>query len=289
MAQDQRSSEHIQNSSGQQYHIGLAPGEVAEFILLVGDPARAAMVAEMLDSIELERRQREFVTYTGKYQGMPISVMAIGMGAGNAEIAVVELCQCVKQPTMIRCGTSGGLAPDLVLGDLVIAKAAYRLEETSLQYVGEGYPAVADLEVTLGLIEAAERLGHAFHLGITATAAGFYAAQGRDLSGFPPRNPAVLTDLVRQGVKNLEMETSCLLTLASLRGFRAGAICAVLATRQDQRFISPEDKETAERHCIQVGLQAFQQLARLDRERDGRRYWHPGLRDTDETQDSKAG
>jgi uridine phosphorylase len=279
------SSEHIEDTAGHQYHIGLAPGEVAEFIMLVGDPARAAMVADLLDEVELERRQREFVTYTGRYQGMPLSVVAIGMGAGNAEIAVIELCQCTRQPTMLRCGTSGGLAPDIGLGDLVITQAAYRLEETSLNYVGEGYPAVADLEVTLGLIEAAERLELSYHLGITATAAGFYGAQGRDLPGFPPRRPDILTDLVRQGVKNLEMETSCLLTLASLRGFRAGAVCAVLANRRDQVFVTPEDKETAERNCILVGLEAMQNLARLDLERGDKRHWHPGLHKPAEVQD----
>lgn len=278
MDRDHQSSEHIQDSSGRQYHIGLAPGEVAEFIMLVGDPARAVMAAEMMDVVELERRQREFVTYTGQHQGIRLSVTAIGMGAGNAEIAVVELCQCVDHPTMIRCGTSGGLAKQVDLGDLVITQAAYRLEDTSLQYVGEGYPAVADLEVTLSLIEAADRLGIPYHLGITATAAGFYGAQGRELAGFPPRHPDILKNLARQGVKNMEMETSCLLTLASLRGFRAGAVCAVLASRHDERFISPEDKETAERRCIRVGLQAFENLARLDRERGVKRHWHPGLR-----------
>jgi uridine phosphorylase len=277
MQRQHRSSEHIQDAAGHQYHIGLAPGEVADFIMLVGDPARAAMVAQMLDRIELERQQREFVTYTGSYQGMPLSVVAIGMGAANAEIAVIELCQCAERPTMLRCGTSGGLAPEVGLGDLVITQAACRLEDTSRYYVAEGYPAVADLEVTLSLIEAAEQLKVSFHLGITATAAGFYAAQGRDLPGFPRRYPDILTDLLRQGIKNLEMETSCLLTLASLRGFRAGAVCAVLANRQDQQFVAPEDKEAAERNCIRVGLQAFQVLARLDRERGNKRYWYPGV------------
>jgi uridine phosphorylase len=277
MERQHPSSEHIQDQAGRQYHIGLAPGEVAECIMLVGDPARAAMVAELLDSVQLERRQREFVTYTGRYQGIPLSVMAIGMGAANAEIAVVELCQCTRRPTMLRCGTSGGLAPDLGLGDLVITQAAFRLEDTSLHYVGEGYPAVADLEVTLSLIEAAEQLELSYQVGITATAAGFYGAQGRALPGFPPRRPDILADLLRQGVKNLEMETSCLLTLASLRGFRAGAVCAVLADRQAQAFVTPEDKEAAERDCIRVGLQAFKNLQRLDRERGEKRYWHPGL------------
>jgi uridine phosphorylase len=284
MTAKDRSSEHIQDTTGHQYHIGLAPGEVAEYIMLVGDPFRAAMVAELLDRIELERRQREFVTYTGSYQGVPLSVSAIGMGAGNAEIAVIELCQCTSQPTMLRCGTSGGLAPGLGLGDLVITQAAYRLEDTSLSYVSEGFPAVADLEVTLSLIEAAEQLEVPYQVGITATAAGFYGAQGRELPGFPPRQPGMLADLMRQGVKNLEMETSCLLTLASLRGFRAGAVCAVLANRQEQKFIGPQDKEAAERDCIRVGLQAFQNLARLDLERGSKRHWHPGLNQQTGTQ-----
>jgi uridine phosphorylase len=279
MDRGHQSSEHIQDQAGRQYHIGVAAGEVAPFIMLVGDPARAATAAELMESVVLERRRREFVTYTGTYGGLPLSVVAIGMGAGNAEIAVVELCQCIDRPTMIRCGTSGGLSRDVALGDMVITQAAYRLESTSLEYVGEGYPAVADLEVTLSLMEAAAQLGVPHHLGITATTAGFYGAQGRDLPGFPVRHPDILKDLARQGIKNMEMETSCLLTLASLRGFRAGAVCAVLASRHDRRFISPEEKELAERRCVGVGLHAFENLARLDRERGVQRHWHPGLRD----------
>ncbi len=102
MEQDQPSSEHIEDSSGHQYHIGLAPGEVAESIILVSDPTRAVLVAEMMDNVDTERRNREFVTFTGIYQGLPMSVIAIGMGAGNAEIAVIELCQCTNQPRLVK-------------------------------------------------------------------------------------------------------------------------------------------------------------------------------------------
>jgi len=273
----QRSSEHIQDATGRQYHIDLAAGEVAEHILLVGDPARAMRVAALLDNVELERRHREYVTYTGRHEGLRVSVMATGMGPDNTEIAVIELCQCVNQPTLIRCGSSGGLQPTLQLGDLVIAQAAYRLENTSLQYVGEGYPAVADLEVVLALIQAADQLGCRYQLGITATAAGFYGAQGRQLPGFPLRHRDQLAALARQGIQNFDMETSCLLTLASLRGFRAGAVCAVFANRQRQVFIAPEDQEAAEGRCVMTGLRAFHHLVELDRQRGTRRYWHPGL------------
>ena len=178
---------------------------------------------------------------------------------------------------MIRCGSSGGLLEAIELGDLVIAHAAYRLESTSLQYVGEGYPAVANGEVVLSLIQAADELNVPHHVGITATASGFYGAQGRGLPGFPPRNPNLLRELERQGVKNLEMESSCLFTLASLYGFRAGAVCAVYASRHRQIFLSTEEMDRAELHCVSTGLRAFHRLTALDKNRADRDHWHPGL------------
>ena len=272
-----KDSEHIRDEQGRQYHIALAAGEVAPFIMLVGDPARAMRVAAMFEEIRLERRHREYVTYTGVHEGLPVSVMGTGMGPDNTEIGVVELCQCVAQPTMIRCGTSGGLQKHVGLGDLVISQAAYRLENTSLQYVGEGYPAAAHGEVVLTLIQAADGLGAPYHVGITATASGFYGAQGRQMEGFPPRSAHVLADLERQGVMNFEMEASCLFTLASLRGFRAGAVCAVLADRHARVFVSEDDREKAELRCVTTGLRAFHHLAALDQARGDRACWHPGL------------
>jgi uridine phosphorylase len=137
---------------------------------------------------------------------------------------------------------------------------------------------LAHPEVLLSLIQAADEEGLAYHVGITATAPGFYGAQGRHLKGFPPRHPDIVKELERQGIKNLEMETSCLLTMASLGGFRAGAVCAVLARRRQRSFISATGQAAAEGRCVGVGLRAFHNLARLDRERGARPHWHPGLR-----------
>ena len=262
---------------GRQYHIGLAPGEVAEAVLLVGDPARAERVAQLFDAVELERRNREYVTFTGTHQGRRVTVMATGMGPDNTEIAVVELCQIVARPTLIRCGSCGSLQPWIQLGELVISSGAYRLENTSLQFVGEGYPAVAHPEVVLSLVQAADEAGWPYQVGITATAPGFYGAQGRDAPGFPPRRQEVVEDLARQGVLNLEMETSCLLTLATLRRFRAGAVCAVYAARPNRTFVDAEEKHAAEGRCIQVGLRALHLAAGLEAARGDRPLWHPGL------------
>jgi uridine phosphorylase len=187
----------------------------------------------------------------------------------------VELSQVVRDPTLIRIGSCGALQPSIRIGDLVISSAAVRLENTTTYFVCEGFPAFAHHEVLLALIEAAA--GRRSHVGITASAPGFYGAQGRRVPGFPPRFPDLPRELARQNVANFEMEISALLTLAALRGLRAGAACAVFADRGRNRFISPAVKKRAESDAIDVGLQAVRVLARIDREKKRRRlkHWYP--------------
>lgn len=272
-----RSAEQPHDEHGRQYHIGLAPGELADNVMLVGHPARATRVAEMLERVEVERRNREYVTYTGIHDGLPLSVMATGMGPDNTEIAVVEIAACVEGPTLIRCGSSGGLRPDLELGDLVVSRGAYRLENTSLHFVGEGYPAIADHEVFLALLQAAAEGRSRHHVGLTATASGFYGAQARRTPGFAPREPTLLADLEAQGILNIEMETSCLFTLAMLRGLRAGAVCAIYGNRHTDAFLTEDAKSAAELNCVETGLRAFHILATMDQQRSNNDVWHPGL------------
>lgn len=277
MQQGLESAERVRDADGRQYHIGLAPGEVARHIMLVGDPARATRVAGMFDRIELERRNREYVSYTGEHRGLRVTVMGTGMGGGATEIAVIELCQVVDDPVMIRCGSAGALQPGIALGDLVVTTGALRLENTTQYFVDNGYPAVADAQAVLALAGAAEAIGQRYHVGVTATAPGFYGAQGRRVPGFMPREPEIVARLAAQGVKNLEMETSTLLTLASFRGFPAGAVCAIYATRTDNVFITPEQKDAAELACVRCGLGALHTLAAMEAARASRPIWHPGL------------
>ena len=254
------SAERVQDSEGRQYHIGLAPGEVAPHILLAGDPARARRCAERFDQIDGEWANREYVTITGVHKGLPISVMATGIGCDNTEIALVELSALLEDATLIRIGTCGALQPDIGIGDLVVSWGSVRLENTSLQYVPEGYPAVAHPDVIQALRKAAGELGYPNHFGLTATASGFYGAQGRTVDHFPPRNPDLPDQLAAVGVKNLEMETSTLLTLATMRGFRAGAVCTVFADRGANKFVSPAQKLEYEGRVIDCGLAALHHL-----------------------------
>lgn len=280
MSDDITNSEQPATAEGRQYHVGVAPGEVARHILLVGDPKRARKVAGMFDEITGEYSHREYLTLTGRHRGLDVSVVGTGMSAANMEIGVIELCQVVEDPVMIRCGSCGGLSEKVGLGNLVISQGAARLEETSLQFVHQGFPAVAHPEIIMALAWAAE--GQApdrpVHVGITATASGFYGAQGREVPGFPPVRSDVVDGLARQGVLNLEMEISTLLTLASLRGFRAGAICAVYATRYDGKFIGDADRDAAETACVSTGLEALHRAAEIEKGRGDRAIWHPGVR-----------
>jgi uridine phosphorylase len=262
-----------------QYHIGLGPGELAEYILLPGDPDRTDRIATRLDSIELERRHREFASVTGTYRGERISVVSTGIGTDNVEIVVAEILAITERPTFIRVGSCGALQPEVALGDLIISTGAVRLESTTSFFVHDGYPAIADYEAVIALIEAAERLGHRNHVGVTATAPGFFGAQGRPIPQLPIRYPDLAEEMARQRVMNFEMEASALLVLATLARCRAGVVCAVYAQRTTGAFIEREAKDAAEAACVETGLEALLILAEMDRQKRaaGTDRWRPSL------------
>ena len=264
-----------------QYHIGLGPGELAEYILLPGDPDRTGRIATRLDSIELEQRHREFATVTGTYRGQRVSVVSTGIGTDNVEIAVAEILAITERPTFIRVGSCGALQPEMSLGDLTITTGAVRLESTTSFFVHDGYPAVAHYEAVAALIEAAEQLGHRYHVGLTATAPGFFGAQGRPIPELPIRYPDLAEDMARQRVMNFEMEASALLVLSSLARCRAGVVCAVYANRTTGEFVSGELKNEAEAACVDTGLESLAILAEMDRQKRtaGTDRWRPSLWD----------
>jgi uridine phosphorylase len=250
-----------------QYHIGLGPGELAEYILLPGDPDRTSRIASRLESIELEQRHREFATVTGRFRGERVSVVSTGIGTDNVEIVVAEILAITERPTFIRVGSCGALQPEMSLGDLAITTGAVRLESTTSFFVHDGYPAVADYEAVLALIEAAQRLGHRYHVGITATAPGFFGAQGRPIPQLPIRYPDLAEEMARQRVMNFEMEASALLVLATLARCRAGVVCAVYANRTTGDFVTGDLKDAAEAACVETGLESLLVLADMDRQK----------------------
>jgi uridine phosphorylase len=252
-----------------QYHIALRSGELAEYVLLAGDPGRVERVAKRFDSVELERRNREIATVTGTYRGMRCSVMSTGMGPDNIEIVLAEIMEITERPTLIRIGSSGALQPEIEIGDLIISTGAVRLENTTAYYVDPGYPAIAHRDVVWALEAACRALGHRYHVGLTATAPGFYAPQGRAMRTLPVRYPELAEELRLQRVANLEMESSALFVLAGLAELRSGTICAAYAQRIDGTFLEGAAKEAAEARCIDAGLAGIRLLWEVDSSADG--------------------
>jgi uridine phosphorylase len=229
--------------------------------------------------VEVERRHREFVSVTGTLRGLRVSAVATGIGTDNVEIVIAEILALVPHPTFLRIGSSGALRPEIEIGDLIITTGAVRLETTTSWYVHEGYPAVANHEVVLALVEAAARLGLPAHTGITATAPGFFGPQGRPIPQLPIRYPDLADEMRRQGVLNFEMEASAVLVLAGLAGCRAGAVCGVFAQRARGEFADAEARRMTEARTIDIGLEALAIVAEMDRQREkaAAPLWRPSL------------
>jgi uridine phosphorylase len=167
-------------------------------------------------------------------------------------------------PTFVRVGSSGALQPEIQLGDLIVSTGAVRLENTTDFYVHPGFPAVAHRDVVWALEAACRETGHPYHVGLTATASGFYAPQGRAMRTLPVRYPELADELRRQRVANLEMESSALFVLAHLAGLRSGTVCAAYAQRTDGTFLEGAAKEAAEARCIDAGLAGIHLLWQVD-------------------------
>lgn len=258
-----------------QYHLEVSGADVADTVLLPGNPERLEKIVAHWDDHEIRAHHREYRTATGTYEDTPISVTSTGIGSPSAAIAVEELAR-VGCETFIRVGSCGAIQADMDVGDLVISTGAVRQEGTSDEYVREDYPASADYEVVSALVAAAERLGYDYHTGITMSADSFYAGQGRP--GYDEFEAAgaddLIDELVEANVKNIEMEASSIFTLANIYGLRAGAVCSVYANRQTGEFRTEGESRAAETATLATHL-----LARMDaiKREAGADRWHPGL------------
>jgi uridine phosphorylase len=257
------------------YHIEVGADDVADAVLLPGNPERVDKITSLWDEYEEVAYHREYRTATGTYDGAPISVTSTGIGSPSAAIAVEELAR-VGVDTFIRVGSCGAIQPEMAVGDLVITTGAVRQEGTSDEYVREDYPATADGEVVSALVAAAERLGYDYHTGLTMSADSFYSGQGRPgFEGFEAAgSDALVEELQDANVKNIEMEASSILTIASVYGLRAGAVCSVYANRVTGEFRTEGESRAAETASLAVKL-----LARMDevKREAGADRWHAGL------------
>jgi uridine phosphorylase len=226
---------------GVMHHIQLKRGDVGRYVLLPGDPGRCGCIAEYFENAEMIAQSREYTTYTGFLQGKMVSVVSTGIGCPSTAIAVEELA-AIGADTFIRVGTSGAMQQYMQVGDLVITSAAVRDEGTTKQYMPIEFPAVADLDVTLALREAAKRLGVRYHVGVTQSKDSFYGQR------HPERMP-VAEQLMNRwkawiagGVLCSEMEAASIFVVSSILKKRAGGIMLVVANQELPPL--PEEEHT---------------------------------------------
>lgn len=263
-------SELILNPDGSTYHLHLKPGELAHKIIAVGDPSRVAKVSRHFDSIEYQRANREIITHTGFYRGERITVLSTGMGTGGIEIIMNELDALVnidlkkREPKdahtplqIIRLGTSGGLLADIPIDSTVVAEVALGMDGMLYFYDSES---VLETDMAKAFVrqtdwaapplpypyfvKASESLlqrfsGRGIHSGITYTAPGFYAPQGRVLRyglSVDIHEKIDRFSYKNQRIVNFEMESAVIYGLAKLFGHQALSLNCIIANRARGTF-----------------------------------------------------
>lgn len=264
-------SELILNSNGSIYHLHLLPHQIAENIILVGDPDRVERVAAYFEAVDYREQKREFVTVTGKYLGKEVTVISTGIGCDNIDIVLNELdalinfdlqkrtpLQQKKKFNLIRIGTCGSLQADIAVDSFVASTHGlgfdgllhyYDYKNTSDEkdllksfQIQTNWPSIPALPYLIeGSKELLEKIAFDMHKGMTATAGGFYGPQGRIL-----RAPLKIQDLNERlrdfnyknhRVINFEMETSALYGLGRrILGHHCLTVCAVIANRERKKF-----------------------------------------------------
>ncbi len=258
-------SELIINEDGTIFHLHLLPEQIADIVMLVGDPGRVEMVASFFETRECEVSNREFKTITGTYKGKRMTVLSTGIGIGNIDICVTELDalanidfktrqvkDTLKQLTLVRLGTSGALQPDIKVGEAVFSRTSVGFDGLLNYYANRNE--VCDLAIEKAFIEhtgwnellpkpyfidadssLAELFKDITREGITIAAPGFYAPQGRWVRLQP--QDLQLNEKIEsfefggRKITNFEMESSALAGMAALMGHKAATICTIIAQR----------------------------------------------------------
>lgn len=248
-----------------QYHIALSKDMLAgaRYALIAGDPGRIPKIAQKLENVKQLAYNREYNSYLGTLYGQAVVVMSHGIGGPSTAIAVEEL-HMLGIDTYIRIGTSGGIAVDVQAGDVVVVQGAIRAEGTSQEYLPLAFPAVADLDVTLALRDAANALGLRYHVGVAQCKDSFYGQHNPDRM---PLSHVLLENWnawKRGGALVSEMETAALFTICSTLRARAGAVMLCVWNQEREAAGLPQDSAHSTEQAINVAVMGLEKIIRAD-------------------------
>lgn len=227
-------------------HISARPGDFADVVLMPGDPQRAELIATtFLAEPRLVTNVRNVCGYTGSFQGRPVSVMAHGMGIPSCSIYATELIREYGVRALIRVGSCGVLAPELKLGDVLVAMGASTDSKVNrLRFLDHDFAALADYALLAGAVEAARALGIAVRVGNVFSSDFFYTPQ-----------PEMFDVLERMGILGVEMETAGLYGTAAEHGARALSLLSVSDHIRRHEHLDPEARRTSFQSMIRIALE----------------------------------
>jgi len=253
------------NRDGSVFHLHLTPEQLADRVVMMGDPDRVPVVAAFFDNIEFDLQSREFRTITGSYKGKRITALSHGIGCDNLDIVVTELDALAninlqtrtvnedfRQLTMVRIGTSGGLQPYCPIGSHVVSEISMGMD--GLLYFYEKGKTVSNSDMAEKFVshtqwnphlaepyfvcsdkELIDKIGFDMIKGITCSANGFYGPQGRHvrLDLTHPEQNRLMESFEYDGLKitNYEMESAALAGLSVMMGHKAMTVCLIIANR----------------------------------------------------------
>lgn len=252
-------------SPNEEFHLKIKPGDVGRYVLLPGDPGRSELIAQRFDDYHLVSYNREYKIYTGTLDGTPVSVCSTGIGGPSAAIAMEELAHCGAD-TFIRVGSSGGMDPEVLGGDVVIATGAIRMEGTGREYAPMEFPAVADFFVTEALRDAASARKIRYHLGVVQCKDSFYGQHDPDSMAVGEELKQKWNAWIRCGAKCSEMESAALFLVGAVRRLRVGAILMVFANQTRRELGLPDPKCYDMAPAIETAVDAVRRLMVRDRE-----------------------
>ena len=248
----------------EEFHLKIRPGDIGRYVLLCGDPARTEKIAACFDDAAFVKSNREYTIWTSTLEGEKVSVCSTGIGGPSMAIGVEELVHCGAD-TFIRIGSAGGMAPEVIGGDVVIGSGAIRMEGTTMEYAPSEYPAVADFNVTNALVDAAKEYGVPWHVGVLHNKDNFYGQHSPDTMPVREKLKGKWQAYLECGALASEMESAALFIIASVRRARAGCIVQVFAN-QTRRAMGLEDPMVLDTDAaVHVGVLAMRKLILRDR------------------------
>jgi len=215
------------------YHIGFDDTHGAKYVILPGDPGRVQSIAENLENPSFYCQNREYTTWLGELEGETVMVMSTGMGGPSTAIAVEELKK-TGIDTFIRIGTCGGMAENVIGGDVVIATGAIRQEGTGREYVPIEFPAIADLSVTNALVQAAKNTKATWHAGVVHCKDSFYGQHSPERMPVGYELKEKWQAWIKAGCLASEMESAALFIVAATLGIKAGCVLNVVWNQERQ-------------------------------------------------------